>query len=121
MTTTKTIVKANFMRCDYGPEYVDHHTVLINDRGKPVMAHVAYEVEDWNDLVVGHYHLSDKGHTHAFGMGRHILGSQLFDYWEDPWGRQHEHWTDGDLLNDDTLAGKYPLQTARDVQWAPPR
>ena len=24
----------------------------------------------------------------AWGMGRHILGSQIFDYWGDPWGDQ---------------------------------
>ena len=61
------------------------------------------------------------GHVHNFGIGRHILGSQIFDYWSDPWGRNHEHWTDGDLLNEDWEPGRYPLITARDVQWSPPR
>ena len=28
-----------------------------------------------------------------------MLGSQIFDYWRDPWGHTVEHWTDGDLLD----------------------
>ena len=31
-------------------------------------------------------------------MGRHIMGSQIFDYWKDPFGNELEHWTDGDLF-----------------------
>ncbi len=116
-----SIIKANFMRCNRGQEYVDHHTVLITDRGEAALGHVAFEVEDWNDLNVGHWYLQTKDYVHNFGMGRHILGSQLFDYWADPWGHNHEHWTDGDLLNEDTPYGKYPLHTARDIQWGPGR
>ena len=34
-----------------------------------------------------------------WGLGRHVLGSQVYDYWSDPWGRVHEHWADSDRLN----------------------
>jgi hypothetical protein len=34
-----------------------------------------------------------------WGIGRHLIGSQFFDYWADPWGRVHEHWADTDVLN----------------------
>ena len=34
-----------------------------------------------------------------WGIGRHLLGSQVYDYWADPWGRVHEHWADTDRLN----------------------
>ena len=34
-----------------------------------------------------------------WGIGRHLLGSQVFDYWSDPWGRVHERWADTDRLN----------------------
>ena len=37
-----------------------------------------------------------------WGIGRHLIGSQLFDYWADPWGRVHEHWADTDVLNAST-------------------
>lgn len=26
------------------------------------------------------------------------MGSQIFDYWKDPFGNELEHWTDGDLF-----------------------
>ena len=34
-----------------------------------------------------------------WGIGRHQIGSQIFDYWQNPWGRAHEQWTDTDTLN----------------------
>ncbi len=112
---------AEFLRCNRGQDYTDHHTILVTDAGESGLGHVAFEVEDWNDLSVGHWHMQGTDYKHNFGLGRHILGSQLFDYWSDPWGNNHEHWTDGDLLNEETQAGSYPLHTALDVQWAPPR
>jgi hypothetical protein len=41
----------------------------------------------------------------VWGIGRHQLGSHIFDYWQDPWGRVHEHWTDTDTLNADSAPG----------------
>lgn len=117
----ETIIRADFLRCDRGQDYTDHHTLLATTAEDAGLGHVAFEVEDWNDLAVGHHHMAAAGHVHNFGIGRHILGSQIFDYWSDPWGRNHEHWTDGDLLNEDWEPGRYPLITARDVQWSPPR
>jgi hypothetical protein len=38
-------------------------------------------------------------YEHMWGIGRHLLGSQVYDYWADPWGRVHEHWADTDRLN----------------------
>lgn len=117
----KTLLRANFLRCNRGQEYTDHHTILCTSAGQSGLGHVAYEVEDWNDLAVGHYHLQTTDYEHRFGIGRHVLGAQLFDYWGDPWGHNHEHWTDGDVLNEDTPAGSYPISIARDIQWGPER
>ena len=55
-------------------------------------------------------------YQHMWGIGRHLLGSQVFDYWADPWGRVHEHWTDSDVLN----AGRRPASPKRQgtfAQW----
>src|SRR5207249_1776435 len=38
-------------------------------------------------------------YDHMWGVGRHLLGSQVYDYWADPWGRVHERWADTDRLN----------------------
>jgi hypothetical protein len=36
-----------------------------------------------------------------WGIGRHVLGSQLFDYWYDDDGFEFEHYTDGDVFTAD--------------------
>jgi catechol 2,3-dioxygenase-like lactoylglutathione lyase family enzyme len=90
-----------FMRCDRGEEYVDHHSFLPiqSMTGKPGYHHAAFEVHDVNDVFLGHEYLKTKSYEHDAGIGRHILGSQVFDYWKGPWGFVTEHWTDGDLVN----------------------
>ena len=51
-------------------------------------------------MFMGHAHMREKGkYEHMWGIGRHLLGSQVYDYWADPWGRVHEHWADSDRLN----------------------
>ena len=48
----------------------------------------------------GHEYLKQLGkYEHMWGVGRHMLGSQVYDYWSDPWGRVHERWADTDRLN----------------------
>ena len=62
--------------------------------------HLAYEVQNFDDLMLGHQHLKQLGrYKHWWGVGRHVIGSQIFDYWHHPWGRAHEHWTDTDLVS----------------------
>ncbi|HTW88141.1 MAG TPA: VOC family protein [Candidatus Binataceae bacterium] len=90
---------ASFSRLDRGDEYVDHHVLFIARAEKPGLNHFSFEVEDWDDLMFGHEYLEAKQYEHVWGIGRHGPGSQVYDYWKDPWGRIHEHWTDTDLLN----------------------
>ncbi len=88
-----------FMRCDRGDVYTDHHTLLCVGVGEVGFDHAAFEVEDIDAVMLGHDHLKQAGYEHHAGIGRHILGGQVFDYWRDPWGHVVEHFTDGDLLN----------------------
>lgn len=87
-----------FMRCDRGEKPADHHTLFLLGTGAPKFNHAAFEVMDMDDLMSGHDLLKEKSYRHQWGIGRHILGSQIFDYWRDPWGHTLEHWTDGDLM-----------------------
>jgi catechol 2,3-dioxygenase-like lactoylglutathione lyase family enzyme len=93
------LVLSAFMRCDRGANYTDHHSLALAQLGEPGFEHAAFEVEDIDSLMTGHDHLSQAEYTHKSGIGRHVLGSQIFDYWQDPWGHTVEHFTDGDLLN----------------------
>jgi catechol 2,3-dioxygenase-like lactoylglutathione lyase family enzyme len=106
-----------FMRCDRGDEYADHHTLLCVGIGEPGFDHAAFEVEDVDAVMAGHDHLTSAGYDHHAGIGRHVLGSQIFDYWRDPWGHVLEHFTDGDLLNADYETGHHDPGTALGTAW----
>jgi catechol 2,3-dioxygenase-like lactoylglutathione lyase family enzyme len=109
-----------FMRCDRGDEPTDHHTIFLLQSPKgPGFQHAAFEVADMDDLMRGHTHLKNAGRKAAWGVGRHILGSQIFDYWKDPWGHEMEHWTDGDLFVAADGSNIRPIQDVLNVQWGP--
>jgi hypothetical protein len=111
---------AAFLRCDRGQVPNDHHTLFLLGTGKPAFNHAAYQVVDFDDLMCGHDWLKEKGRRHEWGVGRHILGSQIFDYWRDPWGHTLEHWTDGDLLDAARGSRRATIQEALGTQWGPP-
>ena len=106
-----------FMRCDRGQEYTDHHTLLCVGIGEVGFDHAAFEVEDMDAVMLGHDQLKQAGYDHQAGIGRHVLGGQIFDYWKDPWGNVLEHFTDGDLLNADHETGLHDPRTALGTQW----
>ena len=41
-------------------------------------------MHDFDVQSLGHQWLSGKGYELSWGLGRHVLGSQIFDYWYDP-------------------------------------
>lgn len=106
-----------FMRCDRGETPVDHHTLFLLQVPGEGLQHAAFEVHDWDDLMVGHDVLADAGYQHQWGIGKHVLGSQVFDYWKDPDGHTLEHFTDGDLFDASYPPGSASLQAIRRVQW----
>jgi catechol 2,3-dioxygenase-like lactoylglutathione lyase family enzyme len=108
-----------FMRCDRGDQPTDHHTLFLMGLGTPKFNHAAFEVADLDDLMAGNQHLKDKGRSHEWGVGRHILGSQIFDYWRDPWGHAVEHWTDGDRMNAGFGSNKVGIEELLGTQWGP--
>jgi hypothetical protein len=110
-------VVGSFNRCDAGDEYVDHHTCLFFSYPKAGLNHIAFEVNSIDEMFTGHEHLRAKNYEHMFGIGRHLLGSQIFDYWADPWGRVHEHWTDTDRLNAATESHLMDIREGFVSQW----
>jgi len=106
-----------FMRCDRGDKYTDHHTLLCLGLGEVGFEHAAFEVEDIDSEMLGHDHLKQAGYEHHAGIGRHILGGGVFDYWRDPWGHVLEHFTDGDLLNASHEPALHDLAAALGSQW----
>lgn len=117
---TNTI--AAFMHCKRGKEWTDHHTIALitSQDGQARFDHSAFEVLDLDDVMQGNEYLKSRNYQHSWGVGRHIQGSQIFDYWRDPFGNKIEHWTDGDLVNEDTPTGHAPISPEELRQWAPP-
>lgn len=108
-----------FMRLDLGDKPSDHHTLALAQGFAPTYSHSAYEVVDADAVGMGQRVLREKGWTHAWGIGRHILGSQIFDYWQDPWGDKHEHYCDGDLFTADAPTGVHAVSREAMAQWGP--
>ena len=119
MLTGETLPSVAFMRCDKGETASDHHTLAIASALDKGHLHTAFEVADIDKIAMGQAWLKEKGYRHSWGIGRHILGSQIFDYWRDPWGYQFEHYCDGDVFNDTVDTG-YSLFSAQSIhQWGP--
>lgn len=118
--TPDALPVASFMRCDLGAVPSDHHTLAIALGPKAGVAHIAFEVADIDEIGRGAAHLRARMHRHAWGIGRHILGSQLFDYWRSPDGIVVEHYADGDVLDANAPTGRLAFQGSNLAQWGAP-
>ncbi|KAL4748420.1 hypothetical protein BDW72DRAFT_214807 [Aspergillus terricola var. indicus] len=89
-----------FLHLDRGRELVDHHCFFIFEGPKWHVHHSSFETHDFDTQLLGHHWLREKGYTNCWGVGRHIMGSQVFDYWFDPSRFILEHYVDGDLVDE---------------------
>ncbi|WP_431195990.1 VOC family protein [Mycobacterium camsae] len=110
----------SFIRCDRGSTPADHHTLALALGPSNRYLHSAYQVSDLDALAAGGEYLKDRGYVRSWGIGRHIQGSQIFDYWRDPDGFLVEHFTDGDMFDNTLEPGWAPLTASGLAQWGPP-
>ncbi|EMK02292.1 MULTISPECIES: VOC family protein [unclassified Leptospira] len=106
-----------FLRCDLGEKLTDHHTIVIASGIDDRLEHCAFELEDLDEVAKGREWLLRRGWKPAWGIGRHILGSQIFDYQRDPSGMLVEHYTDGDKFDDTVPVGFHPISRESLYQW----
>jgi catechol 2,3-dioxygenase-like lactoylglutathione lyase family enzyme len=109
-----------FIRCDQGGVPVDHHTLAMHLGPGVGYVHSAYQVTDLDAIAAGGEYLAERGYHRSWGIGRHIQGSQLFDYWRDPDRLMLEHFADGDLFSCDVETGWARMSTSGLAQWGPP-
>ncbi|MCC5474416.1 VOC family protein [Streptomyces barringtoniae] len=109
-----------FIRCDQGSLPVDHHTLALHLGPGTGYVHSAYQVTDLDSIAAGGEYLAERGYRRSWGIGRHIQGSQLFDYWRDPDRFMLEHFADGDLFSCDLEPGWAPMSASGLAQWGPP-
>ncbi|KAH6660541.1 trihydroxytoluene oxygenase [Truncatella angustata] len=112
-------IVAVFAHIDRGQDYVDHHSFFMSTNATSHVHHCSFEVHDFDTQQLGHQWLATKGYKSVWGVGRHILGSQIFDYWWDTTGNMVEHYADGDLINIDTPIGYGPAGDESLAVWGP--
>ncbi|BBY20209.1 VOC family protein [Mycobacterium stomatepiae] len=109
----------SFIRCDRGSTPADHHTLALALGPANRYVHSAYQVSDLDALAAGGEYLRERGYFRSWGIGRHIQGSQIFDYWRDPDGLLVEHFADGDLFDNTVEPGWAPFSASGLAQWGP--
>jgi catechol 2,3-dioxygenase-like lactoylglutathione lyase family enzyme len=110
-------VIGSFLRVDGGMQPVDHHCLLVLQADEPGVHHCSFEVDDLDAVMSAHDHLLSCGYTLDCGVGRHLLGSQIFDYWRDPFGFRIEHYTDGDVITDAHRPTVFAGTADQTTQW----
>jgi catechol 2,3-dioxygenase-like lactoylglutathione lyase family enzyme len=108
-----------FIRCDQGSVPCDHHTLAMALQPQTGYLHSAYQLTDLDEVAAGGEYLRERGYQHAWGIGRHIQGSQIFDYWRDPDRLMFEHYTDGDVFDCSIEPGWAPMSVSGLAQWGP--
>lgn len=100
MKVSDTIVDeyAAFLRL---PGDSDHHVLgLLKERG-PGFHHASFEMGSIDEAELGAQRLFGKGFRHAWGPGRHGVGSNYFHYFRDPWNGMCEYYFDIDFVPGD--------------------
>jgi catechol 2,3-dioxygenase-like lactoylglutathione lyase family enzyme len=110
-----------FMRVDAGAKFVDHHAYFVIRSPRSGLGHISFEAQDMDGVLADNFYLTSlRKYEHLWGIGRHFLGSQVFDYWLDPFGYVHEHWSDTDRLNADAPTTEWDAKDGLCNQWGEP-
>lgn len=72
-----------FMHTPHGS---DHHLVAFAKSHAPGLHHSSWDVGSADEVGSGMEQMRIAGWGKGWGVGRHVLGSNFFNYVEDPWG-----------------------------------
>lgn len=108
---------AAFMRCS-----TDHHNVMVQMAPVSMLHHTSWQVDDVDEVGRGATNMLAKDpNRHAWGLGRHHLGSNFFYYLKDPAGNFSEYYSDMDCIVDDALWKNDEWTDSRALwSWGPP-
>ncbi len=82
----------------YSPHGSDHHLVAFAKSHAPGLHHSSWDVGSVNEVGLGAEQMRDAGWGQGWGVGRHVLGSNYFNYVRDPWGSFCEYSCDIDFV-----------------------
>ncbi|HET6158045.1 MAG TPA: VOC family protein [Dongiaceae bacterium] len=79
----------------------DHHVLALARSERPGFHHASFEVGSIDEIVSGAERLVGAGYRAAWGLGRHVVGSNFFYYIRDPWNGLAEYFLDIDFVPGD--------------------
>ncbi|NKB50463.1 MAG: hypothetical protein GKS02_13985 [Alphaproteobacteria bacterium] len=94
-----TIGRGDFMRCAGSRDH--HNLFLLRRDGSAGFNHAAFEVRDFDEIMMGGACMKSHGWQPDTTPGRHILGSNLYWYFRNPSGGNTEYFADMDCMDDD--------------------
>ena len=110
-------VGAAFLRCSN-----DHHNLLVQPGPFAFLHHTAWEMDDVDAVgAAASAMVAADPARHAWGLGRHAIGSNYFWYLRDPAGNFAEYTSDLDVIVDQEawrVASSMPV--AGLAAWGPP-
>jgi len=103
----------------HGTHGSDHHLIAFAKSHSRGWHHAAWDVASVEDVGLGYMQMQDAGYQRAWGVGRHVLGSNYFCYMRDPWGSYNEYSAHIDFIHDGQWdSGDYPAQDSLYL-WGP--
>jgi catechol 2,3-dioxygenase-like lactoylglutathione lyase family enzyme len=97
--TDRAVDLGDFMRAKGSSDH--HNLFLAHIQDRAGFNHAAFEVRDFDEVVLGGKHMESRGWKPATRPGRHIMGSNLFWYFKNPSGGNTEYFADMDVMDDD--------------------
>ena len=81
---------------------LDHHNLgLFNFRDKASFGHIAFEVDTFDQVMLGGQFMKSRGWKPQNKPGRHIVGSNTYWNFNSPCGGNTEYFSDMDMMDDD--------------------
>lgn len=105
----------------HGAHGSDHHLIALAQSHGPGLHHTSWDVASVDEVGAGGEQMRAAGFREGWGVGRHVLGSNYFQYVRDPWGSYAEYSHDMDFVPPDLewQAGDHAPEDALYV-WGPP-
>ncbi len=85
-----------FERCNS-----DHHAVVLAEAPVDGLNHIAFNMPEWESVMLASGRLIDAGFPIAWGPGRHGPGNNVFAYFIDPFGFVIEYTAEVEQVGDD--------------------
>ncbi|MEQ9661368.1 MAG: VOC family protein [Parasphingopyxis sp.] len=79
----------------------DHHVLALLKSDAPGFHHASFEMGTIDEAALGAMRVREAGYAHAWGPGRHGVGSNYFHYFRDPWNGMAEFYFDMDFVPGD--------------------